>query len=602
MFKRLMSLGLLCLSFEAHASIIVTTTADENGENTSACSLREAIAITNSSDVTKGFGGCVNTDSSTAIILKANTTYSVNSELQIANKVTIQSASTGDINNTIGFDNPTIKAVGSHRIFSINPNGVPAATVPTVSITNVNLGGCGSSSAFCDSQGGVILNQGLLSLTSLRISDGVATKGGAIYNLNIGMVKAATVELRNNSAEQGAALYSESPAYQITDSLIRDNKIVKVNALSPGFTVYTEAIDTTVTAIIAGVRDSTLYNNSANAINIVPGIIVNNATIIGNHGGVTLNAPPSITSPTSIAVSALSNSIIGRNGADCTFALGDRTPINNIVYTNTCGSPTGTIINSKLLSDTGPETLIAADVSGNGSGVCALPPADGLLCPFRTYSGEFTGYLLPRLVPALNATLKDAPIVNKGNNTSTGQVCGGADQRGKARVLCDIGAIELVIPAGNSQTNGQDIVFGQVASIDLSPVVGDGQLIPASLCSSLYGPAPASQGGAWLDGCIVYIAPPLKGTVNFDATSNILTYKPSSNYHGFDKFSYNMTTTTSFFSEAQNNKTITLTTTIVQAPPAGITSKTVGAGSVGIFGVFALMGLAMRRRLTGGQS
>ena len=48
MFKRLMSLGLLCLAFDASASITVTTTTDENGTNSSACSLREAIAVVRS--------------------------------------------------------------------------------------------------------------------------------------------------------------------------------------------------------------------------------------------------------------------------------------------------------------------------------------------------------------------------------------------------------------------------------------------------------------------------------------------------------------------------------------------------------------------------
>jgi rhombotarget A family protien len=600
MFKRLMSLGLLCLAFDASASITVTTTTDENGTNSSACSLREAITIVNSSDTTIGFGGCVNTESSSVIILKANAVYPVNSELQLNKSVTFQSSTTGDINNTNGTDNPVIQSIGKHRIFSINPNGTATSDVPNVAITNVNLNGCGGS-AICETNGGVIFNKGTLTLTSTRIYNGVAKLGGAIYNENTGKVIATKVEFKNNTAEQGATLYTIQPAFSISQSLIRDSQVL--NAVSPSFAVFTQTNDPILGRVVATITGSTIYNNQTSAINIVPGIAVGSATIVGNQGGVTLNAPPLIvttsTTPTTTVTSALANTIIGNNhGADCTFVAGDKTPINNVAYTNTCGSGAGTQTANQDLSG---KTLIAGDESiTDGTAVCSLPPKAGLLCPFHVYSGQFTGYLLPRLIPAPNATLADEPIVNKGNNTGTGSGCSN-DQRGISRTLCDIGAIELVIPAGNTQTNGQDIVYGQTASIDLSPVVGDGQLIPAAYCPVLYTPAP-TQGGMWLDGCIQYINTPAKGVAFFDAVKNLLTYKPSSNFHGYDKFSYTITTSTSFFSDGQNNKTITLTTTIVQAPPAGITSKTVGAGGVGIFAVLGLMGLAIRRRLTGGQS
>jgi len=124
---------------------------------------------------------------------------------------------------------------------------------------------------------------------------------------------------------------------------------------------------------------------------------------------------------------------------------------------------------------------------GAEGSVCSLPPNPGLLCAFRTPAGQFNGFLLPRLLLSYKS-LADSPIVNKGSSN-----CSGMDQRGQTRSLCDIGAIELVIPAGNAQTNGQDIVYGQKATIDLSSVLGDGQLIPASLCAGLYpGVTPAT--------------------------------------------------------------------------------------------------------------
>jgi rhombotarget A family protien len=587
MFKRLVSLGLLSFAFNAHANITVSTTADTSG--TSECSLRDAVAMVNSATLTTNIGGCKDPEATSVIVLAVGQTYSLNSELQLNKSVTLQSSDTGSLSGPSGTNNPIIHALGNHRVLSINPNGTATTALPSVTITGVDLQGCGGPS-ICDTNGGVIFNKGTLAISTSRIYNGFARQGGGIYNENTGSISASSVELKDNTAQQGAAVFSIAVAYQIKQSLIRGNQIA--NATQPGFAIFTQAVDPTVTSIKGGVSSSTFYNNNANAINIVPGIAVVSSTIVSNHGGVTLNASKK---------SVLANSIIGNNnGADCTFIAGDLTPINNIAYTNTCGSSAGISTANTLLSNTGTQTLIAADTSGNGSGTCALPPENGLLCPFTTYAGQFTGYLLPRLVPAVGATLANSPIINKGFNGGAGAPCG-EDQRGHPRTLCDIGAIELIVPNGNAQSNGLDIFEGEIAKIDLSPVVGDGQLIPSALCTTLFGAAPASQGNVWLDGCIVYIIAPAKGTAAFDAVTNILTYTPSSSFHGFDLFTYSMTTTTSFFSEAQNNKAISISTRVLQSPREGISSKTVGAGGIGILAVFGLMGLALRRRLTGDQ-
>jgi rhombotarget A family protien len=586
MFKRLVSLGLLCFAFDAHASITVNTTADTSG--TSACSLRDAVAMVNSGVLTTNIAGCTDPDSTNVIVLTVGQTYNLNSEIQLNNSVTLQSSDTGSFSGSTGTNNPVIRAVGNHRVLNITPVSATTA-VPSVTISGVDLQGCGGPK-ICDTNGGVIFNKGALSISTSRIYDGFATLGGGIYNENTGTVSAITVELKNNTAQQGAAIYSIVAATQIKQSLVRGNQIA--NATQPGFAIYTQVVDPSLGSFTGGITSSTIYNNNANAINIVPGIIVNSTTIVGNQGGVTLNAS---------IKSALANSIIGdNNGADCTFIAGDVTPINNVAYTNTCGSSAGVRSENTLLSNTGSEKLMASDTSGNGSGTCALPPENGLLCPFKAYAGQFTGYLLPRLVPTAGATLANSLIINKGYNGGKGTACA-ADQRGQTRTLCDIGAIELIVPSGNAQSNGQDIFYGEISKIDLSPVVGDGQLIPAALCTSLFGAAPASQGGVWMDGCINYSSAPTKGSAVFNANTNMLIYTPTTDFHGFDKFTYTMATTTSYFSEAQNDKTITVTTTVLQSPRTGITSKTVGAGGVGIFALLGLMGLALRRRLTGGQ-
>jgi rhombotarget A family protien len=588
MFKRLIITSLLCVSFGSHATIKVDTTADTSG--TSACSLRDAVAMLNSATPTIPIGGCSNTDSaatapSPVIVLTAGKTYNLNAELELKKSMSLQTSNTNDIEDKIGKDNPVIRAIGFHRILNIDAGA--AATVPVITISGVDFQGCGGP-AICETNGGVIFNKGNLRISTSLITNGFATLGGAIYNENTGTLSLTTVELKNNKANQGAAVYTIAASTQISQSLIRDNQATAIS----GFAFYTRDVDLTlVTLTAAGLTSSTIYNNNAKAMNIVPGIIVNSSTIVGNQGGLTLNASIN---------SALSNSIIGNNnGNDCTFISGDATPINNSIYTNTCGSTVGLSTANRLLLSS--ETLIAPDISSDGSGICALPPAGGLLCPFRTYPKQFTGYLLPRLVPALGATLAGSPIINKGYNSGVGKACAVTDQRGKSRPYCHIGAIQLEIPSGGAQLNGADIFYGQIARIDLNPALGDGQLIPFALCPSLFPTTPVPSGG-WSDGCIIYTIPPTKGRATFDATNSLLTYTPTANFHGFDQFTYKMTTTTSYFSEAVNNKTITVTTKVVNQPTSGISSKTVGAGGFGIFAILALAGFAMHRRLIGDQS
>jgi rhombotarget A family protien len=592
------------MAAQAHADITVTTTADiDTTKNTSVCSLRDAIILVNSGDPTKQYGGCLGTDTNGTVIVQRNATLLINSELpNIKKNITIQSAGFGDTNDPLGAFNPKIVANGKFRIISNTTDPVNAAIKLT--FTNVDLQGCGTGavgSPICATNGGVIFNTGILTLTNIRISNGSATNGGAIYNTGPGVVNASSVEIKNNNAEQqGAALFTQNATFNFNQSLLRENSINTANA-SSGFVIYPQVQNQDLTGAQYGIHDSTIYNNSANAIRVIPGIIVGNVTIVGNHGGVTLDSNNS-------QYAGLFNTIIGdNNGADCTFVANDKSALSNLVYTNSCGSGQGGVPQgSQQITDTGNETLMATGTAvSNGRVVCALSPAVGMLCPFTTSPVQFNGYLLPRLLFPQYKTLSESPIVNKGfsGSASMGN-CTATDQRGKDRSgLCDIGAIELVIPSGNIQTNGQDIGFGQTASLDLTQVIGDGQLIPAAQCPTVYqGAINPPQGGPWLDGCLVYTLLPNKGQVtSVDAASNLMLYTPSSDYHGYDQFSYNISSTTSVFSTAKNDQTINVTTTIVQSQPAGMTSKTVGAGGVGIFAIVTLMGLALRRRLTGGQ-
>jgi len=197
-------------------------------------------------------------------------------------------------------------------------------------------------------------------------------------------------------------------------------------------------------------------------------------------------------------------------------------------------------------------------------------------------------------------TLNESKIVNKGRNISAIQrarTCTASDQRSFARTLCDIGAIELVID-NNRKTNGLDIRFGGIAELSLSPLLGDGDLIPAEVCPVIF-PNRQPDGGVWLQGCLTYVKAPQKGRMTLEQNGDI-TYRPSSNFHGVDRFDYDVVTTTSRFSDGANDQKINIETTIVQEPVNSDVDRKVNlaGGAFGWFGVlalFGLMGLARRK-------
>lgn len=648
MLKRTIGLSLLCMAGHAYsANLIVTTTEDENGTNPDACSLREAIALINSgklntvSEVTtdpyrNGFGGCgVNkttrkdvqkvdkdgvllTDAdgkpilenklvvddeqepySNVIELEASKIYDLSSRIDINKGLTIRSASLDDINDDQGLNNPIIRMIAQDGMFKIQPDDA----IISVSFDQVNLQGCnadGTRTTPCADNGGLIISNENLSFNKMRMSGGYAKNGGAIYSSSLdAKITATNVEFRENKANQnGAAIFMASPSMILGSTLFRKNTLGTAADAMASVVFLSEqgASSSQLTAArVTQVLNSTFVENEAYALNLVRNMSINASTIVGNKGGVYFD---------SAGAANLANSIVaGNQGADCTFSARDESYLNNSLYISGCDAALSThLFSMKKLSNAGNELLIA---DANNDGVCDKPPAYGLLCPMRAGESDFLAFMKPRLLSDYQSLL-ESPIVNKGRNLSSiaqALNCSGSDQRGLARELCDIGAIELVIN-GDIQKNGQDIVYGETANLDLTDVLGDGEMMPAASCAQLY-PDVTPPDGAWQDGCLKFSKAPAKGTFTLNA-DNSITYTPLTNFHGFERFSYDVTTTTSRFSDGINDQTINIETTIVQEPPQGnFENKKVNlsGGSTSLLGLFGLMGLAwMRRRAKGVRS
>ena len=632
MLKRTISLSLLCMVSHAYsANIIVTTTADENGNNPNACSLREAIQLINGEKIkdaadpnkeiykdllnsTQGFGGCGGKSSVSDIVydpiieLPFGKTYLLEKEIVIQRSMTLRSDDVGNSRDRLGVNNPVIRAVGKHRLFNINDVSTELTSIQSVSFEQINLEGCNilDKNISCESNGGIISNNENLTLSRLRIKGGSAQQfGGAIYSTTPqASVTLKTVDIQNNRASNGSALSFEQPNFNISESYFQKNSVISnaqgvlLHVREPLQQNSLNNIPVDIVTLQSGlVLDSTFYQNDSGITDLREGMIFNNTTLVENRFGIRLMAPK--------AGANVANSIIAANKEfDCQFTIGDQSYLNNNMFIKGCDEVPSLLQRDQLkISGTGETILFADQVNGQ----CAKPPARGLLCrplvieatppDLQSEDEFFNPYLRPRLLTEY-ASLNDSKIVNKGLNTNSfdrAKLCTLNDQRGLQRDLCDIGAIELVIDS-NRKSNGLDIRFGETARLDLLPLLGDGDLIPAEVCPQIF-PNRQPANGTWLEGCLTYVTPPKKGALLLEQNGEIL-YRPNTNFQGVDRFSYDVVTTTSRFSQGLNDQTINIETTIVQEPLAGDSNRKVdlAGGAFGWFSILSLLAITIIAR------
>lgn len=635
MLKRLIGLSLLCVVGHSYAgNIIVNTTEDDNAANDK-CSLREAITLINMQGADgkipeAGYQGCVGKDATAVVVLESGKTYTVNREISISKALSILAlpAATEPPLSYKGEKNAVVKATGVSRIFNIDDDKPNVSSI-SVSIEEVDLIGCAADqpTRSCAPNGGIIYNIESLTLSYSRITGGHATNGGAVFNDGIGdsssgsgavagIIVINNVFMAKNIAdEQGAALYSAQPRFAVIDSVFKENKVQ--NSLVDASVVYIKTpvqipsdTDVTSTSRTAQIINSIFFNNDAFAANLRDAMVINNSTIVRNRGGVYLNAQS--------GAANLSNSIVAENTlADCKVGVPNKATTNNLVFSKGGGCNLGTTStnpNFELNPEIPTHKLFAnAKIGGTDGklieGECDKAGNNGLLCPFSTEKEIFNGYFKPRLLVQYQ-NLADSPIINRGRVSNDGSTtntytCYATDQRGKARevaVLCDIGSIELTI--GDARLVGKDISYGEVAEMDITDNLGDGELWPASRCEEVLGKA--AEGTTWQEGCLTAVVgkEAKKGSLFLNADA-LLKYTPFRNFHGLDSFSFRVMTTTSRFSVGDTDKTIIMNGAIVQSPPDTFENKTVqtsGGGSIGLMAILGLFGLAwMRRRMQGEQ-
>ena len=597
MLKQGIGLVLLCVAGQAFSANIEVTTTEDVVKADNECSLREAIEYINKGLPEAGYNGCGGKDSTNVIYLSEKE-YKLNSQIIIYKSLTLKTQyDSAPTDNTYGKHNAVIKMVGTDRLFNIdrtaNPNP-PSNTedepdqLLDVTFSEITLKGC--DTAICKDQGGLIYNKEALSFDYSQLLNGKARLGGAVYNVvanTEGLMASVILEnsvAQGNKANNGAVIYSDFPQYTVMKSLIRDNEATDANGAlfnaARGFS-KDESLSFGI-AFQRGIENSTLFNNTGYVIRVMDSVMLNNVTMILNSKGLLFDAPNGF--------GAVANSILAHNGStDCTFNSAQSTAVlSNNLYSVGCEGEQSQVLGSTPL------------IAGNTTkGECDIS-SQGVLCPFKEYTGYSLGYFRPRLLVSYN-TLDDSLIVNQGPaQTSSLLKCATTDQRSLTRPgnkeLCDRGAVELIVDRTAIKNVGEDILYGEKAYMTLADQLADGELITPAQCQALFGNP--TQGNVWQPGCmkIVQTNTESKGSLTINQNGE-LVYTPNGNWHGSDEFKIMVVTSTTRFSDSLNPY-VEIPAKIVQEPTNDFKDykvKTSG-GALGWMTVFALLGLMMVRR------
>ncbi|MGH8492610.1 MAG: CSLREA domain-containing protein [Moraxellaceae bacterium] len=459
-------------------------------------------------------------------------------------------------------------------------------------------------------KGGIVYNTGTLSTTSTNMYGGVAASlGGAIYAADNAVVAIAGSKLSGNKAESGAAIYAEHNSVYIAQSLLVGN--------TPG-TAAGAAVVNVASADIADIAssasvisNSTFSGNQGLALSLHEGAIINASTIVLNGGGLYFNGekigiyntilaanPDKFPDP---ATATDCQNLPAIADIDFQFSLG-------IVGGGCQTAPSGiTLLANNDASLPEQKLMASSDASGKcigysiQSGEAAAFSEMGLLCPLATRStDEVTATHLPRLLGGY-VSVADSPIVGKGSNlSSSNAVCEAADQRSRARrMICDIGAVEIQ-PVLAPVVSGDAISYGQTYSEAMDSQLGDEQLFtPTAVAGAGSCPtfALTQNDDRLKPGCPWITIAPSKGTVVFNADGSY-TYRPSSNYHGFDRFSFRVVTNLSKLNSTFDSQSRVVNAQIIVEPTNGISAYST-AGSVDLWLLLSLAGLGAAGLRTG---
>ncbi|MDQ8037643.1 MAG: CSLREA domain-containing protein [Pedobacter sp.] len=454
-------------------------------------------------------------------------------------------------------------------------------------------------------KGGIIYNNETLDMTSVAIHGGVASaEGGAVYSDANGAVTLTSSKISENKAADGAAVYAKLNTVFISQSLVTENVPGSAGAV---ITVADDAGRPSSTARSL-ITNTTISGNLGVALSLRAGATINASTIVNNKildsnglviggGGLNFNGEK-VSVYNTILAGNPDNFPAAATATDC---LNLPTSTSDIFLFSVgmqgggCGTPPGLT----LLQNIAKEKLFASlDASGKCVGFQPTSSAQaafkgmGLLCPLAVRSDDdVTAYHMPRLLGSYSDAA-ESKIVGKGaDGSSTTVGCASSDQRGKERrSICDVGAVELQ-PVTGAVLSGNAITYGQTYSEALDSELGDEELFVPETASSCpaFALTSTTDRNNLIPGCPWITIAPTKGTVVFNLDGTY-TYRPNSNFHGFDRFSFRVVTNLSKLNSTPDSQSRLVNAQIIMEPSHGLSAYST-SGSGDLWFLLALLSL-----------
>lgn len=438
--------------------IDVTTFDDEDGENTNACSLREAIKT---AELRKSYGGCtvIDTRETTqkSIQLKVGT-YNLNKELDPNANIAILGADPVDWEkkSVLTNDYPAqldlqtrINAQGKSRIFNTTTYKQP------LSLNNIIL-----ENGVTTGQGGAIYAGADIALQNSHILSSQATSGGAIYLASPNITLSVNHSLlKGNNATQGSVLsmgcFSDTVYAPRTITLTSNSIVNNGNTASTSTFEFCGKPSATLSV-------NTIAKNIANSTN---GSIIKFTGDTNNP----VNTSSILSSSSSLVL--LNNTIV-ENNANSTF-LYDKLGAKKLSF-NVLAYNTGSYACKYLLGAAAEQKNVGLTLNFNAfdwssvTGKCDIPkeslPSGHTNIDISTQSFSsllsaqdataYTGFL-PIYYPKEITDPQQIDLINVDKDGKGS--CATTDQRGLNRLTdgasyyqsenrnsCDIGAVELM--------------------------------------------------------------------------------------------------------------------------------------------------------------
>lgn len=438
--------------------IDVTTFVDEDGDNTNACSLREAIKT---AELRKSYGGCtvIDTRETTqkSIQLKAGT-YTLTKELVPNANIAIFGADPVDWQkkSVLTNDYPAqlelqtyIDAQGKSRVFNTTSYKQP------LSLNNVIL-----ANGVTTGQGGAIYAGADIALQNSQILSSRATSGGAIYLASPNITLSVNHSLlKGNSATQGSVLsmgcfsdtvYAPRTITLTSNSIVNNGNTASTSTFEfcgkPSATLSVNTIakniaNSTNGSIIKFTGDTNNPVNTSSILSSSSSLVLLNNTIVENNANSTFLYDK-------LGTKKLSFNVLAYNTGSyaCKYLLGAAAEQKSVGLTLSFNALdwTSTIAKCDVPKESLPDGHTNINISTQ-SFSSLLSPQDA-----TAYTGFLPIYYPKEITDPKQIDLIDVDVDGKGS-------CATADQRGlnrltdgtsyyqsESRNSCDIGAVELM--------------------------------------------------------------------------------------------------------------------------------------------------------------